>query len=87
VHRTVLHLGVGELVRRSLARPALATLVSWIPMLVLAREASSLPLLLLALAGGFLAYVALTVAVRAYDPVDRDLLRSYLRRPAAARGG
>jgi O-antigen/teichoic acid export membrane protein len=87
VHRTVLDLSVGELVRRSLMRPFAAAVVSWVPMLLLARESDSLPVLLAALAAGFAAYAAATVLLSVYDAVDRDVARSYFRRVASGSAG
>ena len=87
VHRTVLDLGVWELVRRSLVRPFAAAVVSWVPMLLLVQASESLPLLLAALAAGLAAYAGATVVFSVYDAVDRDVARSYFRRVASGSAG
>jgi O-antigen/teichoic acid export membrane protein len=87
VHRRVLFLGIRELMGRSLLRPFAATVAAWPPMLVLAHASDSVPVLLVALAAGLLAYLASTVAFRVYDAVDRDVARSYLRRAAPGSTG
>lgn len=83
VHRRVLHVGIRDLVRRSLARPFAAALLSWPAMAILAPLANTLPLLAAAVAASLAIYAALTVLVRVYDAVDRDVLRNYLGRAAA----
>jgi O-antigen/teichoic acid export membrane protein len=87
VHRAVLGLGVGELVRRSLLRPFAATVATWPAMLALAYASDSVPVLVAALAAGLVAYLASTLAFRVYDAVDRDVARSYLRRTAPGSAG
>lgn len=80
VHRHVLDLPVATVVRRSLAAPVAAAVLSW-PVLVLLRETVDGPVtLVIALGLGFATYLALTVAVRVYDATDRDLARGYLAR-------
>lgn len=84
VHRRVLHLSLSELGRRSLLRPFAAAALSWPAMALLARGADSIPLLALGVAASLGAYFALTVAVRVYDEVDRDVVRNYLARVATS---
>ena len=83
VHRAVLGLGVGELVRRSLVRPLGAAAVSWVPMLLLAEASDSVGLLVVGIAAGLAAFAAATFAFSVYDAVDRDVARSYFRRVAS----
>jgi O-antigen/teichoic acid export membrane protein len=84
VHRRVLHLGLADLGRRSLLRPFAAAVLSWPLMALLAPLAESVPLLALGLVVSLGAYFALTVVVRVYDGVDRDVMRNYLSRVAAS---
>lgn len=80
VHRRVLHLGVRDLIRRSLVRPALATALAALPTVALVPLAATLPLLALCGLASGLAYVAATVLVGVYDVTDRDVIRASLAR-------
>lgn len=80
VHRRVLDLPIRDVVAHSLAAPAAAVALAVVPMLLLRETVDSRLTLLLALALGFGAYVALTVAVRVYDATDRAVARAYLAR-------
>lgn len=74
VHRRVLRVSLAELARRSLARPAAATLLLVPVALILRAWATTLPLLLLSIGATFGLYVALTVALGAYDAADRGFV-------------
>jgi O-antigen/teichoic acid export membrane protein len=80
VHRHVIGISVFPMIRRSLARPALATVLSWPAMLLLRTAINDLVTLMLVLIGSFGIYILWSVVVGAYDPKERDLLRTYFRR-------
>jgi O-antigen/teichoic acid export membrane protein len=80
VHRHVLELPVWTVVRRSIASPAIAAVLSWVPMLLLRELVDGPATLILALVLGFGAYLALTLAVRVYDSTDLALARGLLAR-------
>jgi O-antigen/teichoic acid export membrane protein len=80
VHRRVLDLPIRTVVTRSIAAPAVAVALAVLPMLLLRETVDSRLTLLLALALGFGAYLALTLAVRVYDATDRAVARAYLAR-------
>jgi O-antigen/teichoic acid export membrane protein len=80
VHRHVLELPIRTVVRRSIAAPAAAAALAWVPMLLLRETVDGPGTLVLALVLGFGAYFALTLAVRVYDPTDRALARAYFAR-------
>lgn len=82
VHRFVLRLGVGVVLRRSLLRPALATALAALPAAALVPLADSLLSLAACMAAGGIAYVLLTVVVGVYDATDRDVIRASLTRIA-----
>ncbi|HET8606462.1 MAG TPA: flippase [Gaiellaceae bacterium] len=84
VHRHVLELPLRAVLRRSIAAPAVAAALALAPMLLLRETVRGPASLALALALGFAAYLALTVAVRAYDETDRALVRAYLARSRGA---
>jgi O-antigen/teichoic acid export membrane protein len=80
VHRHVLDLPVATVLRRSLAAPAAAAVLSWPVLLGLRATVAGPVTLVLALGLGLAAYFALTLAVRVYDATDRDLARAYFAR-------
>jgi O-antigen/teichoic acid export membrane protein len=80
VHRHVLDLPVRTVVRQSIAAPAAAAALSWVPMLLLRRTVDGPATLALALTAGFGVYLLLTLVVRAYDATDRALARAYFAR-------
>jgi O-antigen/teichoic acid export membrane protein len=80
VHRHVIGLAVFPMIRRSLALPVLATVLSWPAMLLLRTEVNGLLSLGLVLIASFGVYILLSVVVGAYDVKERHLLRTYFRR-------
>lgn len=82
VHRRLLRLGVVDLIRRSLLRPALATALAALPSAALLPAADSLLLLAACGMAGLACYVVLTVVVGVYDATDRDVVRASLSRVA-----
>jgi O-antigen/teichoic acid export membrane protein len=75
VQRRVLPLGLGELLRRSLARPVAAVVLAWPLMAFLAGRVDGLVSLIVALIVSFAAYLGLSVFLRTYDARDREALR------------
>lgn len=82
-HRRVLRLGVGDVIRRSLLRPALATALAALPAAALVPLADSLPLLAVCGLAAGVTYLAATVLVGVYDETDRDVIRASLARVAS----
>lgn len=80
VHRRVLRFGVGELARRSLARPAAATAVLLPAAWIVRGWATSPPMLLLALVGTLAGYVAVGARLGAFDAAERGLVAAMLPR-------
>jgi O-antigen/teichoic acid export membrane protein len=80
VHRHVLVLPIRGVVTRSIAGPAAAAALAWLPMFLLRETVDSRGTLALALVLGFGAYLALTLAVHVYDATDRAVARAYLAR-------
>jgi O-antigen/teichoic acid export membrane protein len=80
VHRHVLGFPIRTVVTQSIAGPAAAAALAWLPMVLLRETVDSRGTLALALALGFGAYLALTLAVRFYDATDRAVARAYLAR-------
>lgn len=80
VHRRVLHLGVWNLVARSLARPALAAALAGLPAAALVGVAETVPLLAACALASVVTYLAATVLLGVYDRTDRDVIRSSLAR-------
>jgi hypothetical protein len=67
-------------VTQSIAGPAAAAALAWVPMMLLRETVDSRVTLLLALTLGFCAYLALTLVVHVYDATDRAVARAYLAR-------
>lgn len=85
VHRRMLRLGLGELARRSLLRPAAAAVLLIPVALVLRGWSTSVPLLVLSISATLGLFVLLTVALGVYDADDRAFvatLRPRRRRTA-----
>jgi O-antigen/teichoic acid export membrane protein len=80
VHRHVLGFPIRTVVTQSIAGPAAAAALAWVPMVLLRETVDSRSTLALALALGFCAYLALTLVVRVYDATDRAVARAYLAR-------
>ena len=82
VHRRVIGLPLGELLRRSLARPVAAATLGGLVMALLLPLAGSLPALLAVLALSFVAYAALARLVGAWDPAEGAVALRAFRRTA-----
>jgi O-antigen/teichoic acid export membrane protein len=79
VQTRVLPLRLRDLVRRSLARPAVAAALSWPLMAFLAGRVDGLASLIAGLLVSFAAYLGLSVMLRTYDARDREALRGVWR--------
>jgi O-antigen/teichoic acid export membrane protein len=82
--RRVLSLRIGELLRRSIVRPAAAAAISAVAMLLLLPLVHGWETLVAAFVASLAVYAVAARAVGAYDAVDRGAALRSLRRPAPA---
>jgi O-antigen/teichoic acid export membrane protein len=86
VSRRVVGVPLGDLVVRSLARPAAAAVLGGLVMALLLPLAGSLPALLAVLALSSVSYAALARIVGAWDPAEGTAVLQALRRTPAVEG-